>query len=128
MLIGVSASLATLASFISSQSKSAHAPPASTSSRELLLKDSVLPEEFKWNGGNVQKGPHKFVFLTGATGFIGAHVLHYLLRNTKAEKIYCLVRSGVFIDVAVGLFFSLSLHLRYIATNCSDEQVRDSSL
>lgn len=31
------------------------------------------------------------ILLTGATGFIGCHVLHQLLKQTKA-KIYCLVR------------------------------------
>lgn len=32
------------------------------------------------------------VLLTGVTGFIGAYLLHYLLRNSNAQ-IYCLVRS-----------------------------------
>ncbi len=33
------------------------------------------------------------ILLTGATGFLGAHVLRYLIENT-AEKIYCLLRSS----------------------------------
>ena len=34
----------------------------------------------------------KHVFLTGANGYLGAHVLYELIKNTKA-KVYCLVRA-----------------------------------
>lgn len=43
-----------------------------------------------------QKNPHIFhpnhILITGATGFVGAHLLHELLETTSA-KIYCLVRA-----------------------------------
>ncbi len=39
----------------------------------------------------VEKTPGQ-IFLTGATGFLGARLLHELLRNTSAE-IFCLVRA-----------------------------------
>lgn len=49
--------------------------------RVLTLK----PEESVWRG----EGD---VLLTGATGFLGGHLLHELLKRTKA-RIHCLVRS-----------------------------------
>jgi thioester reductase-like protein len=41
----------------------------------------------------VWPAPMRSVFLTGATGLFGSHVLHELLRSTSF-KIYCLVRAG----------------------------------
>jgi myxalamid-type nonribosomal peptide synthetase MxaA len=38
-------------------------------------------------------GPPRAVFLTGATGFLGAYLLHGLLRRTEAD-VYCLVRAS----------------------------------
>ena len=40
----------------------------------------------------IGKGSLGGVLLTGATGFLGVHVLRYLLEHTE-EKIYCLLRS-----------------------------------
>lgn len=40
----------------------------------------------------VKKYIFKNILLTGATGFLGIHILDYLLNNTKSN-IYCLVRS-----------------------------------
>ncbi|RCI16233.1 hypothetical protein L249_3145 [Ophiocordyceps polyrhachis-furcata BCC 54312] len=34
------------------------------------------------------------ITLTGATGFLGAHVLKQLLHNTKVMRVYCLVRAS----------------------------------
>lgn len=33
------------------------------------------------------------VFLTGATGFLGAHILNDLANNEETKKVYCLIRS-----------------------------------
>lgn len=35
----------------------------------------------------------RFIFLTGATGFVGAHLLYELLQQTDGPAIYCLVRA-----------------------------------
>lgn len=40
-----------------------------------------------------EKKPLGNVMLTGATGFLRAHVLHQLLEEERG-KVYCLVRSG----------------------------------
>lgn len=56
---------------------------------EAVLDPSIYPE-------GVYIGPAaepKAIFLTGATGFFGAFLLHDLLRHTRAD-IYCLVRAS----------------------------------
>ena len=40
---------------------------------------------------NLKKRPIKNVLLTGATGFLGAHILDYLLSHTSSS-VYCIVR------------------------------------
>lgn len=37
--------------------------------------------------------PGKFVFLTGATGFLGTHILHQLLVDKRVSMVYVLVRA-----------------------------------
>ncbi|KAG8672351.1 nonribosomal peptide synthetase-like protein nrps11 [Fusarium poae] len=37
--------------------------------------------------------PGKSVLLTGATGFLGAHILDILLRHSQVDRIYCLLRA-----------------------------------
>ncbi|QDS86006.1 Mycocerosic acid synthase [Rosistilla ulvae] len=55
--------------------------------RDAALDDSVLPA-----AKHCSCGPPAKVLLTGATGFIGAHLLHELLETTDSE-ITCLVRA-----------------------------------
>ena len=52
------------------------------------LKHNVI-SELK----NIKITPYGDVLLTGATGFLGIHVLKYLLDNTD-KKIYCFMRKG----------------------------------
>ncbi len=52
----------------------------------------------------------RHIFLTGATGFVGAYLLHELLEQTQA-KIYCLVRSANEIEGAKRLQRSLEKYL-----------------
>lgn len=33
------------------------------------------------------------ILVTGTTGFLGCFILNDTLKNTKAEKVYCLVRA-----------------------------------
>ncbi|MFP4414641.1 thioester reductase domain-containing protein, partial [Coleofasciculus sp.] len=53
---------------------------------EAILDSSIFPETF---GEPVTEPAH--ILLTGATGFLGAFLLHELLQQTQAT-IYCLVR------------------------------------
>ncbi len=61
---------------------------------EELYREAELDESITAEGrvtADVPKPSH--ILLTGATGFLGAFLLHELLINTAA-KIYCLVRAG----------------------------------
>ncbi|KAF9788547.1 hypothetical protein BJ322DRAFT_1002585 [Thelephora terrestris] len=54
--------------------------------QQLKESYSPLPDDF---------GTQKFrVFLTGATGFLGAFVLKDLLQSEQVSKVFCLVRDG----------------------------------
>ena len=55
------------------------------------------------NSNVLYKNPHKCVFLTGATGFLGAHVLRELLRNKV--KVVCLVRNEERLRQTLGRYF-----------------------
>jgi amino acid adenylation domain-containing protein/thioester reductase-like protein len=61
---------------------------------EIVLDPSIQPENSFT--GTVDNPSH--IFLTGATGFLGAFLLQELLQQTQAE-IYCLVRAS---DMAEG--------------------------
>jgi thioester reductase-like protein len=61
--------------------------PVAELSREAVLDPTIQPEQA--SAGPVTELAQ--IFLTGATGFLGAFLLHDLLRQTQA-KIYCLVR------------------------------------
>ncbi|KAM0544709.1 hypothetical protein ACHAPJ_011696 [Fusarium lateritium] len=43
------------------------------------------------DASRVQQG--RSVLLTGATGFLGAHILHLLRQDSKVDKVYCLLRA-----------------------------------
>ena len=58
----------------------------------LMLRDSILPVDIKPPTGEVAANPTA-ILLTGATGFLGIHLLDVLLKNTEAH-IYCLVRES----------------------------------
>lgn len=60
---------------------------------EATLDNSIqaLPEAVALDA------PPRAIFLTGATGFVGAYLLHELLAQTQAD-LYCLVRAKDFAD------------------------------
>ncbi len=68
----------------------ARPPDAGTDPRNLMLQDSILPADILPPAGAVTAVPAA-ILLTGATGFLGIHLLDVLLRNTQAH-IYCLIR------------------------------------
>jgi len=55
------------------------------------------------NSNVLYKNPHKCVFLTGATGFLGAHILRELLKNKV--KVVCLVRNEERLRQTLGRYF-----------------------
>jgi amino acid adenylation domain-containing protein/thioester reductase-like protein len=56
---------------------------------EVVLDSTISAEHLSYtHPTNIQR-----IFLTGATGFVGAFLLHELLQNTQAD-IYCLVRAA----------------------------------
>ncbi|KAM0252536.1 hypothetical protein ACHAQJ_007668 [Trichoderma viride] len=58
----------------------------------VLRADAVLPEDISTTGAQMQRlSDAETVLLTGATGYLGAFLLKYLLENTSAH-ILCMVR------------------------------------
>ena len=60
---------------------------------DLMRADGVLPADICPEPAAAPAPPRERVLLTGATGFLGAHVLGTLLTETGAE-VLCLVRSS----------------------------------
>ncbi|MFL5541338.1 MAG: amino acid adenylation domain-containing protein [Longimicrobiaceae bacterium] len=61
--------------------------------RPELQREAVLEEEIRPSGPVPAGAEPQNVFLTGATGFLGAYLLHGLLERTGAD-LYCLVRAA----------------------------------
>lgn len=61
---------------------------------EQFVKYAPILKQNEWDERFVPE-PHKIgtVFLTGGTGFLGAHIINALIKH-DAQKIYCLVRSN----------------------------------
>ncbi|MFF8393078.1 amino acid adenylation domain-containing protein [Streptomyces sp. NPDC016172] len=65
-------------------------PPLAKETTERLLADLELPADIQRGSG--QTWSPGTVLLTGATGFIGVHLLHELLARTS-ERVVCLIRA-----------------------------------
>jgi amino acid adenylation domain-containing protein/thioester reductase-like protein len=67
-------------------------PAASPQDREFgIVERKVVPDETNDPGDAGEEYKLQNVFLTGATGFLGAHLLDNLMQNTSGT-VYCLVR------------------------------------
>ncbi|YAF98100.1 MAG: amino acid adenylation domain-containing protein [Nodularia sp. CChRGM 3473] len=75
-----------------------------------LNAEAVLDPEIRPVGSPVDDSEPNFIFLTGATGFLGVFLLYELLQQTSA-KIYCLVRAETTIDGKNRLQKSLESYL-----------------
>lgn len=69
---------------------------------------------------NCKKFDMKNVLLTGATGFLGIHILLELMKQDDIKKIYCLVRSKGNISSQERLLNKLKFY-----SNISEEQIND---
>ncbi|MCA1992324.1 MAG: amino acid adenylation domain-containing protein [Coleofasciculus sp. S288] len=73
---------------------------------DAVLEPEIAPEApFLDSGAEPQR-----IFLTGATGFLGAFLLHELLRQTQAS-VYCLVRAKSLEDAKQKLASNLKRYL-----------------
>ena len=77
------------------QRKHAGVPVSQSEPVHSLLDDVILPSTFAPTGlfSEQQLAAPKHIMLTGATGFIGVHLLETLLRTSDA-KIHCPVRAA----------------------------------
>jgi thioester reductase-like protein len=60
---------------------------------DRLRRDAVLPDAIRPGGERISVATPRTVLLTGATGFVGAHLLAALLRPPEA-RVTCLVRAA----------------------------------
>ncbi|WP_371649352.1 thioester reductase domain-containing protein [Streptomyces mirabilis] len=71
---------------------SAPYPTARPEDLDQILADLALADRLPWTG-DPEPLPPRRILLTGATGFLGSHMLLDLLRNSDAH-VYCLVRAA----------------------------------
>ncbi|MGW2379726.1 amino acid adenylation domain-containing protein [Streptomyces sp. NPDC001658] len=69
------------------------APAAAAALLETVLADTVLDDDIRPRGSHRTTGTPRTILLTGATGFVGPHLLVELLGATDAE-IVCPVRAA----------------------------------
>ena len=80
--------------------------------------NSVLYNNNISNLDDIKYKPIENVLLTGVTGFLGAHILDYLMKNTNI-KVYCLVRK----DPSVTLIDKVLSKLHFYFGNVYDELI-----
>jgi len=80
----------------------------------LIDQNIINVNEQKFNDLPIKNNTSKFnlkqVLLTGATGFLGIHILFELLNNKTVKKIYCLIRSKENISSKDRLFKKISYY------------------
>jgi len=74
-------------------------------SRELMRSDARLPEDIQ--APELEQDAPTRVLVTGATGFLGRHVLKALLRDTELSLV-CLVRDGQELNASQRLLAAMS--------------------
>ncbi len=84
--------IAELENYISSYQFEDNDATAQTQSADFVLKDLMEPSALPI-AQTTKPLPMNTVLLTGATGYLGSHVLYELLDKTNAH-IYCLIREG----------------------------------
>lgn len=93
---------------LSSYYKNQRKGETNTFEQIIKPKQTILPENINTNNLSFS---YKNVLLTGSTGFLGIHILNYLLEHTQS-KIYCIIRKehGIFpekrLENLFGFYFS----------------------
>jgi thioester reductase-like protein len=83
-----------LAHYLETALDSLPAADESAATAERMLADSILPSDIYPESDSAPFAADEVILLSGATGFLGAFLLHTLLRETPAY-IYCLVRTQI---------------------------------
>ncbi|KAK6337289.1 hypothetical protein TWF730_002695 [Orbilia blumenaviensis] len=78
--------------------------------KELMERDTLLSEGLEPLKGPILDWREGNVFVTGATGFLGAYLVHALLQMPKTKKIQCLVRAK---NIAHGMSRLLGAFAKY---------------
>ncbi|MFF0000893.1 amino acid adenylation domain-containing protein [Streptomyces avermitilis] len=98
---------AELARFLEQQEQPRSAPPGLPAA---LLADTVLDPDIRPGDGPRASGTPDRILLTGATGFVGAHLLAELLTSTGAEAV-CTVRAASPAEATARIHQALETHL-----------------
>ncbi|KAI4231006.1 MAG: hypothetical protein LQ349_005890, partial [Xanthoria aureola] len=80
-------SIRQLAELVSGGQKQQACPPP-----HVLRQHAVLPHDIVHSVRHSKPRPNRHVLLTGATGFLGSHLLAEIL-NTNATKVSCIIRA-----------------------------------
>lgn len=84
--------------------------------------NNVLSKNNIDNLSNLTYNPIGNVLLTGVTGFLGAHILDYLIKNTDI-KIYCLVRKDPSISLTDKVLNKLHFYFGNIYDNLINKRI-----
>ncbi|MFJ1609450.1 amino acid adenylation domain-containing protein [Streptomyces sp. NPDC088253] len=87
--------------------------PAAPGLSAALLADTVLDPDIRPGDGPRASSPPDRILLTGATGFVGTHLLAELLTSTGAEVV-CTVRAASPAEATVRIRQSLETHLIHL--------------
>ena len=79
---------------------SSYATPIAESAAQSFVLQRVLARNTSSHVDEIKAGELGDVLLTGATGFLGVHILKELIDSTNST-VYCLVRKGKFKDVSL---------------------------
>ncbi|WP_329214124.1 amino acid adenylation domain-containing protein [Streptomyces sp. NBC_01485] len=104
---------AELARFLQQQQQQQQARPAPPGLPENLLADSVLDADIRPGDGPRPSGTPARILLTGATGFVGVHLLARLLTSTDAEVV-CTVRAPNSDEATARVHQALEAHLLHL--------------
>ncbi|MEH0423037.1 amino acid adenylation domain-containing protein [Streptomyces sp. B21-083] len=85
------------------------ARPATTGLPPTLLADTVLDPDIRPGAGPRASGTPDRILLTGATGFVGVHLLAQLLTSTEAEVV-CTVRAPSPAEATARIHQALQTH------------------
>ncbi len=87
----------------------------------VLLKELKEPNRLPVSDA-VEPLPMKTVLLTGATGFLGSHVLYELLMTTNIQ-VYCLIRPNAHVSIEKKLYDTMQFYFKDSITTLLKDRV-----